>query len=149
MPAPVSVWTTQAEPRPQGWTVSSFLVADGQPAEVVGLVDEDSDFADALALSGRFVVNLLGWSQRALAEVFAGLAPAPGGTFTVGSWSDSAWGPVLQDGPGWLGVRVPPGQPEHAGWALLVRGVVEHVELGELPPTGVLSSFRGRYGAMP
>lgn len=148
MPAPVSVWTTHAEPRPVGWTVSSFLLADGDPAEVVGLVDEESDFADAVATSGHLAISLLGWSHRALAEVFAGLAPAPGGTFTVGSWSDTAWGPVLDDGAGWLGVRILEGEPEHAGWALLVRGVVEHVELGDLPGTGLLSSFRGRYGAM-
>ncbi|WP_375422763.1 flavin reductase [uncultured Friedmanniella sp.] len=146
MPAPVSIWTTHAEPRPVGWTVSSFLLADGEPAEVVGLVDEDADLADALAASGHFAVSLLGWSHRALADVFAALAPAPGGMFTVGSWADTAWGPVLADGAGWLGVRVPEQQPEHAGWALLVRGVVEHVEVGELPGTGVLSSFRGRYG---
>lgn len=147
MPAPVSVWTTHADPRPVGWTVSSFVLADGRPAEVVGLVDEESDFADALALSGHFVVNLLAGPQRALAEVFAGLAPAPGGAFTVGSWSDTAWGPVLDGGAGWLGVRVPARERDHAGWGLLVRGVVEHVELTELPDGGVLSSFRGRYGA--
>ncbi|WP_375432526.1 flavin reductase family protein [uncultured Friedmanniella sp.] len=146
MPAPVSVWTTHAAPRPVGWTVSSFVLADGQPPEVVGLVDEESDFADALALSGRFAVNLLGWSDRALADVFAGLAPAPGGAFTVGSWSDSEWGPVLDGGAGWLGVRAV-GPYDHAGWGLLVRGVVEHVELGALPDAGVLTSFRGRYGA--
>lgn len=145
MPAPVSVWATHAEPRPVGWTVSSFLLADGEPAEVLGLVDSDSDFADALAESGRFVVNLLGWPHRGLAEVFAGLAPAPGGAFTVGSWSDSAWGPVLDDGAGWLGVSVPARPPERAGWGLLVRGVVEHVELAEPPAAGVLGSFRGRY----
>lgn len=147
MSAPVSVWTTHADPRPVGWTVSSFLLAEGRPAEVVGLVDEESDFADALADSGHFAVNLLGWPQRALADVFAGLAPAPGGAFTLGSWSDSAWGPVLVDGAGWLGVRVPAPTSQHAGWGLLVRGVVEHVELGELDGSGVLTSFRGRYGA--
>ena len=147
MPAPVSVRTTHADPRPVGWTVSSFVLAEGRPAEVIGLVDEESDFADALAVSGHFAVNLLGWPQRALADVFAGLAPAPGGPFTGGGWSESDWGPVLDDGAGWLGVRVSNPEREHAGWWLLVRGVVEHVELGDLAATGVLTSFRGRYAA--
>lgn len=162
MPAPVSVWTTSLDGRPTGWTVSSFVLADGRPAEVVGLVDEDSDFADQLLATRRFAVSLLGWRHRGLAEVFAGLAPAPGGPFTQGSWRDSDWGPVLVDGAGWLGVRLagaeqdaaaagsPPTaqRPGHAGWALLVRGVVEGLEVGEPPPEGVLCSFRGRYSAL-
>lgn len=148
MPAPVSVWTAHAQPRPVGWTVSSFLLADGDPAEVLGLVDAESDLADALAEVGRFAVNLLGWPDRGLADVFAGLAPAPGGAFTVGSWTTTDWGPVLTDGAGWLGVSVTAPPTERAGWALLVRGVIEHVELGPLPAPGVLASFRGRYAAL-
>ena len=174
MPAPVSVWTATAGGRPQGWTVSSFVLADGRPGEVVGLVDEDSDLADALRAGARFAVSLLGWRHRGLADVFAGLAPAPGGLFTQGSWRDTDWGPVLADGAGWLGARLldqpdraveeqpgrqardpqasrqpePASRPDHAGWALLVRGVVEHLEPGELPPEGVLCSFRGRYSAI-
>jgi len=148
MPAPVSVWTATAEGRSTGWTVSSFVLADGQPGEVVGLVDEDSDFADSLLATGRFAVSLLGWRHRALAEVFAGLAPAPGGPFTQGSWRESPWGPVLTDGAGWLGARLADAAPDHAGWGLLVRGVLEQVEPGELPAEGVLCSFRGRYSAL-
>jgi len=148
MPAPVSVWTATAAGRSTGWTVSSFVLGDGQPGEVLGLVDEDSDFADQLRLTGRFAVSLLGWRHRALAEVFAGLAPAPGGPFTQGSWRDTDWGPVLTDGAGWLGARLEVTEPDHAGWGLLVRGVVEQLDPGELPPEGVLCSFRGRYSAL-
>jgi len=148
MPAPVSVWTATAEGRPAGWTVSSFVLAEGRPGEVLGLVDEESDLADALLSSGRFAVSLLGWRHRALAEVFAGLAPAPGGPFTQGHWRDSAWGPVLTDAAGWLGARLVASEPDHAGWGLLVRGVVEELEAGEVPPEGVLCSFRGRFSAL-
>ncbi len=148
MPAPVSVWTATVAGRSTGWTVSSFVLGDGQPAEVVGLVDEDSDFADQLLVTGRFAVSLLGWRHRGLAEVFADLAPAPGGRFTQGSWRDTDWGPVLTDGAGSLGARLQVTEPDHAGWGLLVRGVVEHLDLAELPTEGVLCSFRGRYSAL-
>ena len=58
-------------------------------------------------------------------------APAPGGPFTMGSWRQSDWGPVLEGVPGWLGARLV-GEPQPAGWSLLVRAVVEHVEIGGL-----------------
>src|SRR4051794_3520846 len=145
MPAPVSVWTTTLDGRPTGWTISSFVLAEGRPPEVAGLVDEEAEFADQLARTGRFAVSLLAGNHRQLADVFAGQAPAPGGLFTVGHWRDSAWGPVLADAVGWLGVSAAQAEPEHAGWALLVRGTVEHTELAEPDARGVLCSFRGRY----
>ncbi|MCW2811413.1 MAG: flavin reductase [Friedmanniella sp.] len=148
-PAPVSVWTTGDRDRRTGWTVSSFLLADGEPAELLGLLDEDSDLAAQLMGTGTVAVSLLGWAHRGLADVFAELAPAPGGPFTRGTWVDTAWGPVLTDAAGWVGARLRPETPTHAGWGLLVRATVEHVEVGELPADGVLESFRGRYRAVP
>ena len=153
MPAPVSVWTTTLEGRSTGWTISSFLLAEGRPPEVAGLVDEEADFADQLWRTGRFAVSLLAGSHRQLADVFAGLAPAPGGVFIVGRWRHTDWGPVLDDAVGWLGATVTAAstratEPAHAGWALLVRGVVEHSELAEPDERGVLCSFRGRYTAL-
>ena len=144
VPAGVSVWTAGAGPRRAGWTVSSFLLADGDPAELLGLVDEESDLADLLADTGTLVVNLLSWEQRQLADVFAGLAPAPGGAFRLGRWSDSAWGPVLEGAVGWVGARLLAEPAEHAGWGLLLRATVEHVAL-DAADAPVLGSFRGRY----
>ena len=148
--APVSVWAAGSGRSRAGWTVSSFLLADGEPGEVVGLLDEDSDLADRLTAGEdpTFTVNVLGWRDRQLAEAFAGLAPAPGGVFRLGSWADSDWGPVLQGTAGWLGGRLRPGPVEHAGWALLVRGTVEHVEPAEVPAEGLLAHVRGRYRAV-
>lgn len=149
MPSPVSVWTAESGSRRVGWTLSSFLVADGKPAQVIGVLDEDSDLADVLAAApdAPFVLNLLGWSHRGLADVFAGLAPAPGGAFRVGRWTGSDWGPVLTDAPAWLGARIL-GPLDHAGWGLLVRAVVEHVEIGPDPDAGMLAYVRGRYRAV-
>ena len=151
MSAAVSVWAAGDGPGRTGWTLSSFLVADGEPAEVLGLLDEDSALADRLTAAGAegatLTVNLLGWAHRGLADAFAGLAPAPGGPFTLGTWQPSDWGPVLADAPGWLGARLV-GEPQPAGWSLLVRAVVEHVELSPEPPDGMLGHVRGRYRAV-
>ncbi len=144
---PVTVWTAARDRRRVGWTVSSVLVADGAPAEVIGLLDEDSGLADALEHGGPLAISLLGASHRGLADAFAELAPAPGGPFRLGSWIETDWGPVLADAPGWLGARLSSGPVDHAGWALLVRAEIEHVEVadgdGEL-----LGSFRGRYRSL-
>src|SRR3954470_5699286 len=76
--APVTLWTT---PGPAGLTVSSALVADGDPGLVLGRIDEESDFGDAAEASGRFAVTPLTPADRQLADRFAGLMPAPGGLF--------------------------------------------------------------------
>jgi len=144
VPAGVSVWTAGDDRRRAGWTVSSFLLADGDPAELLGLVDEEADLVDLLAETGTLVVNLLSWEQRQLADVFAGLAPAPGGPFRVGRWTDSVWGPVLQGAVGWVGARLLAPPAEHAGWGLLLRARVEHAAL-DAADAPVLESFRGRY----
>jgi flavin reductase (DIM6/NTAB) family NADH-FMN oxidoreductase RutF len=144
MAGAVSVWTSGTGRDRAGWTVSSFLVADGEPAEVLGLLDDESDLADRVGSGATFVVSLLGWLHRSLAEAFAGLAPAPGGVFRLGSWVDTDWGPALSDAPAWLGARSLGGS-DHAGWGLLVRADVEHATIGLDPADGLLTHVRGRY----
>lgn len=141
----VSLWTTGSPSRPTapaGLTVSSLLVAPGDPARVLGLVDPDSDLCDAVAVTGTVAVQLLAWEHRDLADAFAGVAPAPGGAFRAGSWQDSEWGPVLDGVTAWAGVRLDrPGQD--VGWSVLLQGVVEHVQVeAEGAP---LVHRRGRY----
>ena len=146
--SPVSVWTALGEGHRAGWTVSSFFVADGQPGEVVGIVDEDSDLAELLThpqVEPSVVVNLLTWEQRQLADAFAGQAPAPGGVFRLGEWTESEWGPVLVGSAGWIGARLPAQAPGHAGWGLLVRATVEYVELPDVAQDGLLTHVLGRY----
>lgn len=145
LPLPVSVWTAVADGRPAGWTVSSMLVADGQPAQVIGLVDEDAELAEAAQQSRTVAISLLSWMHRGLADAFAGVAPAPGGLFRLGSWTDTAWGPVLEGAVGWVGARLVDGVPDHAGWALLLRAAIEHVEVADAPVDGDLAYLRGRY----
>src|SRR3712207_309104 len=91
----VSIWTTGAGADRAGLTMSSLMVANGEPAHVLGLVDPDSDLAEAVAETGVLVVQLLEWRHRDLAEAFAGRLPAPGGAFRMAEWDETQWGPVL------------------------------------------------------
>lgn len=125
-----------------GLTVSSLMVAHGEPAHVLALVDPDSDLADRLRSTGRGVVQLLSWEHRDLAEAFAGVAPAPGGVFRLGSWQQTAWGPVLEGVSAWAGF-VLASSPVEVGWSALVDGVIEEVHLDE--PVEPLVHRRGRY----
>jgi flavin reductase (DIM6/NTAB) family NADH-FMN oxidoreductase RutF len=141
----VTLWTSGTGSERCGLTVSSVLVAPGDPARVLGLVDPDSDLAAAVADTCTAVVQLLGWEDRDLADAFAGVAPAPGGAFRMGTWTQTAWGPVLQGASAWAGIRVAaPGTD--VGWSVLLEGVVEHVELLETDPgSAPLVHRRGRY----
>ena len=140
LPSPVTVWATGSGRAASGLTVSSVLLANGEPSHVLGLIDADSDFW----VSGpqTVVVNILGPEHRYLADAFAGTAPAAGGPFTLGTWNDTEWGPALDDSAGWIGIRLVEEEPRTIGWGLLVDGVVEHVELGAAE---ALIHLRGRY----
>lgn len=136
--SPVTLWTT---PGPAGLTVSSTLVADGDPARVLGLVDPESELWEAAEETGRITVTPLDPSHRQLADRFAGLMPAPGGLFRLDAWTETAWGPVPAGSGTWAGCRVD-GAREF-GWGLLVEATVEHVETtGDAVP---LLHYRGRY----
>ena len=69
--------------------------------------------------------------------------------FRLGEWTESEWGPVLLGSAGWIGARLLPQPPEHAGWGLLVRATVEHVELGAARDDAPLVHARGRYRTLP
>jgi flavin reductase (DIM6/NTAB) family NADH-FMN oxidoreductase RutF len=136
----VSLWTSGADPTVAGLTVTSFVLAAGEEARILALLDPDADLTERLLETGCGVVQLLGWDDRDLAEMFAGTAPAPGGTFRQAAFEQTAWGPRLASAATWAGVRV---EAEQAvGWSTLVTTVVEHVEVGDDPP---LHHRRGRY----
>ena len=91
----VSLWTAGEGTARAGLTVTSFLVAAGEEARVLALLDPDADLTERLLATGRGVVQLLSWEDRDLAEMFAGNAPAPGGTFRQATFEQTAWGPRL------------------------------------------------------
>lgn len=142
LPAPVTIWAADREGSPAGLTVSSMLVADGEPGEVAGLIDPASDLFDALVERRCWAVSLLSYGDRQLSDAMAGLAPAPGGPFRLARWRETEWGPVLATAPGWLGARLL-GEPVEAGWSMLVRGVVEAIEIDET--VAPVAYVRGNY----
>ena len=68
------------------------------------------------------------------------------GLFTC-CWNDTDWGPVLTNSLGWIGARLRP-DPDHAGWGLLLRAVVERVEIQANPADELLCYVRGRYRSL-
>ena len=124
-----------------GLTVTSLMVANGDPARVLMLVDPDSDLADEVTRTGRAVVQLLSWAHRDLADAFAGTAPAPGGPWRMGTFTDTAWGPRLGDATTWAEVTVE--SVADVGWSRLLTCGVESVTVGE--DTEPLVHRRGRY----
>nr|WP_091265240.1 flavin reductase family protein [Micromonospora chaiyaphumensis] len=136
--APVTLWTA---PGPAGLTVSSTLVAEGEPDRLLGLVDPESDLWAAVEEAGRFAVAPLGPQHRQLADRFAGLFPSPGGLFALDSWTETPYGPVPADAGGWAGCRLDTAR--EYGWGLLVEATVETVDLAE--ETTPLLHYRGRY----
>ena len=140
--APVTLWTAYDPSQdPAGLTVSSTLVADGEPGRVLGLIDAESELWEAVCASGRFAVAPLASGHRRLADRFAGLFPAPGGLFAADDWTSTPYGPVPADVHTWAGCRLE--QARECGWALLVEATIETVTIGD--DTTPLLYFRGRY----
>ncbi len=141
--AGVTLWTSTHDGRRAGLTVSSMMVADGEPGRLVALLDPDSELWSAVAGSGTFAVNWLTYDDRRLADAFAGTPPAPGGPFKLAEWNDTEWGPVLHGASSWAGCRLAC-EAREVGWALLVEGVTEHIELAD-EQSPALAHRRGRY----
>jgi flavin reductase (DIM6/NTAB) family NADH-FMN oxidoreductase RutF len=136
----VTLWTA---PGPAGLTVSSCLVADGEPGRMLGLIDEESELWEAVTRAGVFAVSLLTPEDKQLADRFAGLMPAPGGLFRQGeSWTETAFGPVLARA--WAGCRLESARA--VGWSSLVEGTIVEVHLTDRSES--LLHHRGSYGRL-
>ena len=144
LPSPVGLWTSSYAGKRSGLTVSSMLVADGDPGVVLGLIDPDSDLWGTLRQAKTAVVSLLGGPHQQLADAFGYVAPAPGGPFRMIEWIDTEWGPAPVGVSTWAGCRLLSPDPEEIGWSLQVQLEIAHVELlpDDIPP---LIHRRGRY----
>ena len=139
----VTLWTAGQGERPldrAGLTVTSALVANGEPPRLLALLDPDSDLADLLTETGLAMVSVLSWEDRDLAEAFGGTAPAPGGAFRQAEFVPTPWGPRLASATTWAGVRLE--STAEVGWSVLVTCVLEEVSVGDDDP---LVHRRGRY----
>lgn len=136
----VTLWTSGSDPG-AGLTVSSVMVASGEPGRLLALLDPDSDLREVLGETGRAVVHLLEWEHRDLAEAFAGQLPSPGGAFRMGEWEQNEHGPRLVTAPSWAVVELESTQT--VGWSdLVVTRVVDLVVGEDVEP---LVHRRGRY----
>ena len=141
MPAPVTVVTSGTGMRATGLTVSSLMVADGEPGRILFLCGRNADLGDVILSSGGFVVHVLVAGDEALSDRFAGIRPSPGGLFAGLAVFEGHRGPVLTSVP----TRADCGltATADAGWYLLVEGAIETITLGD--PVEALLRFRGRY----
>ena len=137
----VSLWTAGDDVGRAGLTVTSWLVAGGEPGRVLALLDPDADLTELLLGTGRGVVQLLSWSDRDLADAFAGVAPAPGGPWRMASWDRTTHGPRLATAAAWALVSVE--TEVEVGWSRLVTCTLDEVVVGEDPEP--LVHRRGRY----
>ena len=135
------MWTAGTGTSAVGLTVSSMMVAGGEPGRILALLDPLSDLYEQLTDSGRAVVQLLRWEDKELADVFAGRAPAPGGQFTVAEFVDDPYGPRLASAGTWA--RVDLESSAEVGWSQLVTTKIVDVTIDEeIDP---LVHRRGRY----
>jgi flavin reductase (DIM6/NTAB) family NADH-FMN oxidoreductase RutF len=139
----VSLWTAADDASRAGLTVSSLMVAAGEPAHMLALLDPDSDFAETLVRSRVAVVQLLEWEHQRVADAFAGQFPAPGGPFRLAEWLETPWGPLLSGATTWAGVRLVDEEPRAYGWSVLADTVIESVAIGR--EGAPLVHRRGRY----
>lgn len=141
LPAPVTVWTAGEGGRRAGLTVSSLVVAEGDPAVVLGLVSPTSELWDVIEATGTFVVHVLAEGDRHLADRFSGARPGLGGPFSDLEVEQTAYGPVLASVESRACCHLLDASP--VGYQQLVRGSVGPVALAAI--TSPLLWYRGRY----
>ncbi len=140
----VTLWTSGSGANRAGLTVSSVMLAGGEPARLLALVDPDSDLADASDDGERVVVHLLSWRHRDLADAFAGVTPAPGGPFRFAEFTETGHGPLLADAACWALATVESGAD--VGWSRLLTARVDEIQLGD--DERPLLHRRGRYATL-
>jgi flavin reductase (DIM6/NTAB) family NADH-FMN oxidoreductase RutF len=139
--APVTIWTAGRGDDRTGLTVSSVLVAEGEPSLVLGLINDTTDLWERIEETGAFIVHVLREGEVRLAERFAGTRPSPGGLFEGLDTTDSEYGPVLTDHEDRVLCRFIGATVE--GYHRLVRGRIEEVELGQ--SGSPLAHHRGKF----
>ena len=139
--APVTVVTAGAGDHRTGLTVSSLVVAEGDPSRIYFLLGSTTDLFYGLEETGKFVVHVLEAGDQTIADVFAGLRPSPGGRFSGTNVEQSEWGPVLTDVPTRAYCTFEGGDEET--FFIVAEGRVDKIELSDVADP--LVYHRGRY----
>ena len=124
-----------------GLTVSSLLIAEGEPSQLIALVGEATDLWLAIEESRSWVVHILGREDRELSDRFAGLRPSPGGLFAGLVVEDTPWGPALQTTGTRAFCRLE--RTVETGFHRLMTGAIDRIDLHDLQDP--LIYYRGKY----
>lgn len=138
--SPVTVLTADVA-SPAGLTVSSFFVIEGEVPRAAALLGPGADVLEAVERSGAFVAHVLDDTKAVVADLFAGLRPAPGGVFKVVATEPTRFGPRLVEVGDWAGCELEEIRP--LGDQMLVVGTIVEVEVSDLADP--LVYFRGVY----
>jgi 3-hydroxy-9,10-secoandrosta-1,3,5(10)-triene-9,17-dione monooxygenase reductase component len=140
--APVTIVTSGTPTDHTGLTVSSLMVAEGEPPRVHFLLGDQSYLWDRIRQYGTFTVHVLEHQHRKLSSRFAGIDPSPGGPFKGIETTPSDHGPVIAG----IGTRASCRFETHRegdGAYVVVDGIIEDVVVHDL--TDPLQWFRGSY----
>ncbi len=145
MAAPVTIVTAgddgSEDGRRTGLTVSSLVVAEGDPPLVYCLLGTTTDLMGVIAATGRFVVHVCETRHREVADVFAGLRPNPGGLFAGHPTTQIGHGPLLAGFDTYALCTYVADREE--SYSVLLSGTVDEVVVGDLGDP--LVYFRGAY----
>ena len=100
----VTVVTTLEDDRPWGITVNALSSISLEPALIMVALDRRRTVTPKLRAAGRFGVSILGETQQALSDCFAGAEMTPGrDEFCGASWTAGPTGlPILDGSIAWL-----------------------------------------------
>ena len=139
--APVTIITAGKEGDRAGLTISSLVIAEGEPGMVNFLLGPTAELYEMLERTGRFVVHVLESHHRDLSDVFAARRPSPGGLFAGPEMEQTDWGPVFVSVPNRAFCSVASFTEE--GYSVLVTGSIDDLVVEDV--TEPLVYFRGRY----
>ncbi len=98
----VTLWTTGSDAARSGLTITSLMVANGETASILALVDPDSDFLDGVRETGRCVVQ---GPVVVRARLWPRCSPAPRrrpvAPSRTADFEQTAWGPRLVAATSW------------------------------------------------
>jgi 3-hydroxy-9,10-secoandrosta-1,3,5(10)-triene-9,17-dione monooxygenase reductase component len=142
--APVTIVTAGTDQKRTGLTVSSLVVIEGEPPQIVMVVSPTSDLWDLIAETGHAIVHVCRENDSGRSNVFAGLRPSPGGVFAGSPTEMTEWGPVLTDIPDRAYCTV--SEREEMGYSGLVTAHIDEIEVSDI--NNPLVYFRGKYRAL-
>lgn len=138
---PVTIVTAGSGATMTGLTVSSVVVAEGDPPLAYCLVGPATDLYEVIASTSRFVMHVAAARDRTAADIFAGVRPSPGGLFVTQKVELTDYGPRLSAIDTYAMCSVISRREE--SHSALVAATIDEITTGDLDDP--LVYFRGSY----